>query len=156
MSWSTFIPDLIVTAVGASLTVGIAIVSYLLQLRRKNRQLVFNLADDLAVRRAFELITPMEATGDEPAAQYCFDSVHSAQKRISALRDEISPNERLREALHEMVRYCADYKESYEQTPELWQFRLMQLRGRLIGSLRKIERVMRIKDPLPTPGDFRP
>ncbi|MFD2341665.1 hypothetical protein FGG90_06040 [Clavibacter tessellarius] len=108
MSWSTFIPDLIVTAVGASLTVGIAIVSYLLQLRRKNRQLVFNLADDLAVRRAFELITPMEATGDEPAAQYCFDSVHSAQKRISALRDEISPNERLREALHEMVRYCAD------------------------------------------------
>jgi hypothetical protein len=156
MSWSTFVPDLIVTAAGASLTVGIAIVSYLLQLRRKNRQLVFNLADDLAVRRALELIEPREATGDEAAAQYCFDSVHSAQKRISALRDEISPNERLREALHEMVRYCADYKESYEETPELWQFQLMQLRGRLIGSLRKIERVMRIKDPLPTPGDFRP
>jgi hypothetical protein len=155
--WTTFGPDVIVAVIGAGITLAFAGVTYFRQLNRKNRQLVLNLAEDLAVRRALHEIEPRMASGRTPGAKYCFASVHAAQQRIGSIRDEIAPNEALRSALHDMVRYCADYKESFEEEPRRWQYNLMRLRRRLVASLRQIEGILGLDDhALPDPGLYRP
>lgn len=156
MNWSSFVPDLIVGLVGAASTGGIAVGTYFLQLRRRNQQLIRNLADDLAARRAFELIVPSVGGGASDEADRCFRSVHSAQQRISVIRDEISPNDRLRMKLQAMVFWCVDYKEFVEKEPEQWRFGLMNLRRELLACLREVERVAGLSNgSLPEPGSLR-
>jgi sulfur transfer complex TusBCD TusB component (DsrH family) len=156
-NWTTFGPDVIVALIGAGITLTVAGVTYFRQLNRKNRQLVFNLAEDLAVRRALHEIEPRTSSGRSPGAKYCFASVHAAQQRIGAIRDQIAPNEALRSVLHDMVRYCADYKESFEEEPRRWQYNLMHLRRRLVAGLRQIEGILGLDArALPEPGLYRP
>lgn len=85
----------------------------------------------------------------------CRVSVQAAQDRISQIRDEVHPNESLRDYLQRMVYLCVKYKEAVEVRPDRWQFELMELRTGIEESLRHIERVLRLKHgSLPTPGGW--
>jgi len=151
--WLTFWPDVLVAVIGSVLTVAIALITYRVQQRRSNVQLVRNLADDLAMRRAFMPISPSVSSpvGDDP--DRCRKSVQSAQLQIGLIRDQITPNHRLRELLQEMVAWTREFKSLNEDAPERWQFNLMEVRGELVLRLRDIERVMRVRSgALPDPG----
>lgn len=144
MNWTSFVPDSIVALMSAALTLAIALGTFRRDQAKKNKQLAHNLADDLASRRAFVRITPFEGTGGE-FADRCFVSVQSAMERISSVRDEIRPNDRLREELQRMVLACVAYKERTETDPHRWQFALMDLRDQLSTSLRSLESILRLK-----------
>jgi len=151
--WITFWPDVLVAGIGSVLTVAIALITYRVQQRRSNEQLVRNLADDLAMRRAFMPISPFvtSSVGDDP--DRCRRSVQSAQRQISLIRDQIAPDHRLRALLQEMVAWTRQFKTLNEADSERWQFSLMEVRGELVLRLREIERVMRLKaGALPDPG----
>jgi hypothetical protein len=152
MNWSSFVPDSIVALMSAALAIAVALWTFRRDQAKKNKQLAHNLADDLASRRAFVLITPFEGTGGE-FANRCFVSVQSAMERISAVRDEIRPNDRLRDELQSMVLACVAYKERTEIHPHRWQFALMDLRDQLNTSVRTLENILRLKPgSLPEPG----
>jgi uncharacterized membrane protein YccC len=154
MNWSSLIPDLVVALFGAGLTVGIAGVTYFRQLRRRNAQLVRNLADDLSTRRALTPIEPRESSADSEDADRCFRSVAAAAHRISEARDQISPDTDLRQALQRMVVSCVQYKDAVESAPRRWQFALMRLREELLDGTHALERAARLPEhSLPTPGD---
>ncbi|WP_147360283.1 hypothetical protein [Clavibacter lycopersici] len=151
--WATFWPDILVATIGAMLTVAIGLITYLVQQRRSNEQLVRNLADDLAMRRAFMPISPSVTSplGDDP--DRCRKSVQSAQAQIALIRDQIAPDHRLRALLQEMAAWTREFKSLNEADPERWQFALMEVRGELVVRLRAVERVMRLKaGSLPDPG----
>ena len=152
-AWVTFWPDVLVAGIGAALTVAVALITYLMQQRRKNRQLVRNLADDLANRRAFKPIDPGVSSPDTDDAKRCRLSVQEAQDQISRIRDQIAPDHRLRALLQEMVLWCREYKNLLEVDDRRWQFALMEIRGELDDRLRRIESSLRLKaDALPSPG----
>jgi hypothetical protein len=151
--WGTFWSDILVAALGAMLTVAIALITYRVQQRRSNEQLVRNLADDLAMRRAFMPISPFVTSPVGVDADRCRKSIQSAQSQISLIRDQIAPNHRLRALLQEMVAWAREFKSLNEADPERWQFALMEVRGELVARLRAIERVMGLKSgTLPDPG----
>jgi hypothetical protein len=155
MNWSSFVPDVIVTVIGSGLAVSVALATYFHQQRDKNRQLVRNLADDLASRRAFEVIAPQEGLGGDDQER-CRRSVQKAASGIASVRDQIAPDGELRDQLQEMVFACVDYKDRVEHDPELWQFSLMELREDLVRSLAKLETLARISaTSLPLPGSTR-
>jgi hypothetical protein len=153
--WTTFWPDLLIGVIGAVLTVAIAVVSYRVQQRLANKQLVRNLADDLAIRRAFEEITPFVSSLESIDGQQCRSSLESAQKQISAIRDQIAPDDQLRAVLQEMVAWSREFKNLTDANPDQWQFALMDVRAELVSRLRRIEKLMRLKEPLPEPGSAR-
>jgi len=152
MNWSSFFPDLLVALMSATLALAVAVFTFRRDQAKKNKQLAHNLADDLASRRALALITPFESHGGD-FANRCFVSVQSAMERISAVRDEIRPNDRLRDELQSMVLACVAYKERTEVEPHRWQFALMDLRDQLNTSARSLEKILRLKaGSLPEPG----
>jgi hypothetical protein len=152
-TWATFGPDVLVAGIGAALTVTIALISYRMQQRRMNRQLVRNLADDLAIRRAFQPIYPCVSSPDSDDAERCRISIQEAQGQISRIRDQIAPDHELRGLLQEMVLWCREYKNLLEADDSRWQFALMEVRKELVDRLREIERSLRLKAPaLPDPG----
>lgn len=155
MNWTSFIPDLTVALISAALAVGTGLATFRNDQKRRNRQLVHNLADDLASRRAFEPIDPFEGDGGVDAER-CFSSVQSAKERISAVRDEIRPNDDLRDELQRMVLSCVEYKDRMDFEPERWQFALMDLRGELASSVQTIESIVGVSPgTLPAPGSTR-
>jgi hypothetical protein len=155
MNWSSFIPDVLVAVIGSGLAVSVAIATFFHQQRDKNRQLVRNLADDLASRRAFEVIAPQEGLGGDEQER-CRRSIEKAKSGIASIRDQIAPNSALRDELQEMVLACVDYKDRVEYDPELWQFSLMELREDLARSLRTLATLAKISSgSLPLPGTIR-
>jgi hypothetical protein len=157
MDWYPLIPDVVVAffaaVLGAVLTVIIARVAYREEQRRRNKQLVRNLADELSVRRAFEVITPLVSQADTDDANRCFRSVTAAQSQISAIRDQIAPDHELRAVLQEMVLWCREYKNLTEREPERWQFSLMTVRAELVDRVRETEELLRLEaGSLPEPG----
>jgi len=153
MNWSSFFPDLVVACFGAALTVLIAYGTYVVQRRRQDLQIIRILADDLATRRALQLISPRAASGASDDAQRCFSSVHAAQQQLAALRNQVTSNRPLHAMLQEMVLATRAYKNSIERHPDKWQFALMMVRAELVERLRAIERATRLKaGALPDPG----
>ena len=145
MEWVSLLSDIAVAVFGAALTVVIARLAYTGEQRRMNRQLVRNLADDLAIRRAFKEVRPVVSPADSDDAQRCFRSVEHAQAQISALRDQIAPDDKLRDLLQEMVVWCREYKILTENEPDRWQFSLMVVRAELVRRLRAIEDLTRLR-----------
>ena len=140
---------------GSISAVVVALVAFDFQRRRRNNQLVRNLADDLSARRALRHIEPPRLSPHTEEAMRCRVSVQAAQDRISQIRDEVHPNESLRDYLQSMVFLCVKYKEAVEVRPDRWQFELMELRTGIEENLRHIERVLRLKHgSLPTPGGW--
>lgn len=157
MNWTSLVADLAVAMFGAGLTLGVALVTYFRQLRLRNRQLVHNLADDLATRRAFSDIEPRVHASDDEDAVRCFRSVQAARGRIAEVRDQISPNSSLRSTLQLMVVGCVRYKQAVEQDPSRWQFALMRLRDELRDGVRALERETGLAGgSLPNPGEPLP
>jgi len=152
MNWSSFIPDVIVTLIGSGLAVTVAVATFFHQQREKNRQLVRNLADDLASRRAFENVDPQEDL-DGHDREYCRRSIRKAEAALARIRDQIAPNSGLRDELQKMVLACVHYKDRAESDPERWQFSLMELREDLVRSLDKLETLVNVSaGSLPVPG----
>jgi hypothetical protein len=156
VNWSSFVPDLVVAFFGAVLTVLIAYGTYVVQRRRQDLRIMRIAADDLAARRAFELIQPRPSRGDSDDADRCRRSVNSAQQQLGALRDQVTSNRPLRALLQDMVRVTRDYKDMIEREPDRWQFALMHVRGELTARLRDVERLLRMPSgELPDPGSLR-
>jgi hypothetical protein len=156
VNWSSFVPDLVVACFGAALTVLIAFGTYVVQRRRQDVRVMRIAADDLASRRAFELIEPRTSRGDSDDADRCRRSVDTAQQQLGALRDQMISNRPLRAMLQDMVRATRDYKDMIEREPDRWQFALMRVREELTERLRDIERLLRMRSgELPDPGSLR-
>jgi hypothetical protein len=156
MGWNALLSDIAVAVFGAALTVVIARLAYAGEQRRRNRHLVRNLADDLAVRRAFAEVAPAVGHSNSDDARRCLRSVEHAQAQISALRDQIAPDDRLRDLLQEMVVWCREYKILTEKEPDRWQFSLMIVRAGLVRRLRVIEDRMKVySGSLADPGTAR-
>jgi hypothetical protein len=156
VNWSSFVPDLVVACFGAVLTVLIAYGTYIIQRRRQDLRIMRIVADDLAARRAFELIEPRTSRADSDDADRCFRSVNTAQQQLGALRDQVISNRPLHAILQEMVRATRDYKDMIERDPERWQFALMHVREELTGRLRDVEKLLRLRSgDLPDPGSLR-
>ena len=120
--------------------------------RSRNRQVVRNLADDLAARRAFNEIDPVKsAVGVD--AERCAASVRAAQDVVAGFRNEVMTNASLRNELNKMVLACVAFKDQADWERERWQFALMDLREELIRGLRRMEKLIKIEpgEP-PAPG----
>lgn len=147
--------DILGTVLGSILAISAALGAFLIERRRRNRQLVRNLADDLSARRALAEIRPRESPHEDEASR-CRSSVQAAQDRISQIRDEVHPNESLRKPLQKMVFLCVAYKEAVELEPERWQYELMALRDGLLESLAGVEQALGLQHAsLPTPGSWQ-
>lgn len=156
MNWNSAVPDLIVglaiALVGLLLATLIGIRTLRKDQKDKNIQLIHNLADDLAARRAFTLGHPRRRRAGKDAAR-CLASVQLALERVSHIRDQIKPDDSLRQTLRTMGQACVTYKNAYEIDPRGYIFALMDLRRELVESLRMMERHLGLElHALPDPG----
>jgi hypothetical protein len=156
MDWNSFWPDLLVALLAAlagfSTATLIGLRSYRRDQHAKNVQLVANLADDLATRRAFTPTDPrLRKVGID--ANRCLQSVQQAQERLSQVRDQIRPDDTLRDILQDMILGCVTYKNAFEVSPREYVYDLMTLRHELIVCLRSLEEHLNLgRQKLPDPG----
>ena len=156
MNWNSAVPDLLVgfaiALFGLFLATRLGLRTLRKEQRDKNIQLIHNLADDLAARRAFTLGHPRRRRAGKDAAR-CLTSVQLALERVSHIRDQIKPDDSLRQTLRTMGQACVTYKNAYEIDPRGYIYALMDLRRELVDSLRVMERHLGLEPhELPDPG----
>ena len=152
---NSVLPDLIVSAAGSLLAVVVALVSFVLTQRHKNKLVVRNLADELAARRAFWQMDPKDqALGID--GERCVASVRDTQLMLAGFRNEVALDTDLRNELNRMVLACVTFKDAVDYEPLRWQHALMSLREGLVLALPRLERLVHLKPgTLPSPGSTR-
>ncbi|MDG4666063.1 hypothetical protein [Mycobacterium sp. 236(2023)] len=150
--WTTFWPDVIVAAIGAALTVAIAVVTYVLNRLRNEGRALKALILDLSHRRVFTgqavTIPDAQETGDY---RRCNDSVIAAREEIRRARGLVREEPSLQLPLKRMTQACNFYLEASERDPNTYAIRLVQLGDELHEEIRKLASRRRGL-PTPKPG----
>lgn len=137
--WLTFWPDVLVAIIGASLTVGIAYVTYILNLRRNERRALNSLIVELHHRRAFSgsavIVPNARDLADYSRANA---SVLSIKDEIRRTRDNVRDFPSLQVPLSQMTRACNSYLEAVERDPDSYAIGLIRLRDDLYVEINKI------------------
>lgn len=146
--WETFGPDVFVAVIGAALgavlTVLIAVMTYVISVRRQERQSLNDLIDDLHHRRAFdtypEAIPGARATEDYARVNR---SVISSRNEIRQARRGVRFDAKLREPLKRMTQACNEYLDAAEWEPDSYAIQVVELRAALTDEIRRIAAVRR-------------
>lgn len=132
--WDTFIPDLIVTAIGAALTVAIAAVTFVASRRYRETQALNLFVQELHHRRALIRIdTLMEVQNAEQSDDFARvnASVLSIRDAIKDARGLSRPVPNIQVPLSGMTSACNRYLELASRHPGRYWFFLMDLRAEM-------------------------
>jgi hypothetical protein len=139
--WQTFLPDLLVTFIGAVLTVAIAFCTYLLNERRREKASLSALVGELHHRRALSLIeNPMTVPDAEVLDDFvrANASILSVRDEIRRTRDIVKSSAALQEVLASMTRACNRYLESAAAEPDQYWYLLDDLRRHLADDVHRL------------------
>jgi hypothetical protein len=151
--WQTFWPDVLVAVIGAVLTVAIAYLTYLLSVRRTEKQALNSLINEFHHRRA---ISPRTALGPVERAAEKDDflranlSVLNMRDEIRRTRDAVRSIADLHDPLSQMTRACNNYLETSAREPDRYLYLLDDLRKELSSSLHRLavtRRGVRVYEP---------
>jgi hypothetical protein len=136
--WQTFVPDLVVAFIGATLTVLIAFMTYLLRLRLEEKRALQSLINELHRRRALvpgskPLIPDAELTDDYKRANA---SVLSIRDEIRRTRDLVRQVDSRQLPLSNMTRACNRYLEFSAVSPSTYAILLGELQRELSEGVR--------------------
>lgn len=140
--WETFWPDVLVAVIGAGLTVAIAVITYVISVRRQELRSLNDLIDDLHHRRAFDTdpgVIPGARASDDYARVN--RSVISARNEIRQARRGVRFDSKLRDPLKRMTQACNEYLDTAEWEPDLYAIQVVDLRTALTDEIRKIAAV---------------
>lgn len=142
--WLTFWLDVLVATIGALLTVAIAFVTYILNLRQNERRALSSLVNDLHRRRVFsaqEVTTP----GARESADFmrCNASILSVKDEIRHARNSVREIPVLQESLAAMTKACNVYLEMAERDPDSYSIGLVRLRENLHVRIKGLARSRR-------------
>lgn len=130
--WDTFIPDLIVTAVGASLTVAIAAVTFIVNRRFQETRALNLLVQELHHRRALiQIDALMEVHNAEQSNDFARvnASVLSIRDAVRDARGLSRPVATVQVPLSGITSACNRYLELAARHPSRYWFFLMDLRA---------------------------
>lgn len=131
--WDSFIPDLLVAAFGAALTVGIAYVTYVVRVRRGEAQAIRSLLREMHNRRALavrsERPIPGAATLDD--FRRCTSSVISMRAEVRHARDRSRNLSAVQEPLAKMTSALNRYLSESAADPDEYPALLGNLRRKL-------------------------
>lgn len=143
--WNTFLPDLLVALVGAIIgsifTVGIALATYVISRRRRERGALRGLIVEMHRRRA---LVPVESVRVVPNAAALDDyrrvslSILAIRKDIRVTRTAIRPELSVQRQLSDMTSACNRYLEASQRDPDHYWFALMELRNALVSTIGEI------------------
>ncbi|WP_298585289.1 hypothetical protein [uncultured Kocuria sp.] len=149
--WNTFWPDLLVTVIGAALTVAIAFGTYVVQRRVKERLALQKLIAVIHEKRAVEpIVGPqlMSGAGGLEDFQYVSSSILDLRDQIGLAREQVRPESPVQPHLSRMTRACNRYLESSSQRPAGYCYDLVSLREALWVSIKKISELSRSLEAL--------
>jgi hypothetical protein len=139
--WDTFIPDLIVTVIGAALTVAIAAVTFVVSRRYRETRALNLLVQELHHRRALvQIDTLMEVHNAEQS-----DDFARVNASVLTIRDAIKETRSLSRSLASvqvplsgMTSACNRYLELASRHPSRYWFFLMDLRDDIATQVEKL------------------
>ena len=144
--WETFVPDLIVTVIGAALTVAIAAVTFVLSRRYRETQALNLLVQELHHRRALARIDAlMEIQNAEQSDDFARvnASVLSIKEAIREARGLSRPVPGVQVPLSGMTSACNRYLELASRRPSRYWFFLTELRAEITAQVRELSRMNR-------------
>lgn len=151
--WQTFWPDLLVAIFGAFLTVATAYVTYLLSVRRREKQALNSLIYEFHHRRAVAPranLRTVECAAETDDFLRANLSVLSMRDEIRRTRDVVRPIIELHGCLSELTRACNNYLESSAQHPGQYLYLLDELRNELSSKTHKLaatRRGVHVREP---------
>lgn len=148
--WETFWPDLLVTVLGAVLTVGIAYGTFLLQQKRTERQVLTNLIHDLHHRRALRAFAPKRGNGASESDDFkrTSASVLEVREQIRTARNSLPPRSNASPTLSKMLVACNRHLRESARDPDGYQTHLMMLRTSLESRVVEICSKVRGLEPM--------
>lgn len=155
--WNTFGPDVLVAiigaAVGAVLTVAVALFTFLASRRYRETQALNALVDQLHHRRAFAPISALQLVPDaatNPDFVRANASILSVKEEIRRTRESVRPVKALQEPLSRMTSACNLYLELGAYDPTQYWYLLTDLTLSMreeIEALGRAKRGIHAKDP---------
>lgn len=138
--WDTFWPDVLVTVIGAVLTVAIAYGTFLLQQRRTEKQVLTNLIHDLHHRRALRAFAPeyVEGASDSDDLKRTSSSVLEVREQIRTTRNSLPPRSKASPLLSKMLVACNQHLRESAREPDWYQEHLIELRTSLTYGVEEI------------------
>lgn len=154
--WVTFWPDVLVTVIGAVLTVAIAYGTFLVQQRRTEKQVLTNLIHDLHHRRALRAFAPKYVKGASVSDDFkrTSSSVLEVREQIRAARNSLPPRSKASPLLSKMLVACNQHLSESARKPDAYQQHLLVLRESLAAEVKAICLKLRGLRPL-EPGAAR-
>jgi len=144
--WTTFLPDVLVAAIGAVLTVLVAIASYVISKRRRERVALQALINHLHGKRAL-LTLPgsspkrrIRGAAKLPDFQHAAASVLDIKSEIKGVREVSSVSARWQQNLAKMLTSCNLYLEQSQAEPYFYPWYLDDLRRELEVEVRALTR----------------
>lgn len=153
--WSTFWPDLLVTVIGAALTVAIAFGTYLVQRRVREKRALQKLMKVIYEKRAVApVVNPQVMPGARELEdfQYVSSSILDLRDQIGLTREQVRPESPVQSHLSHMTRACNQYLESSSRRPEGYCYNLVTFREELWESIEKICQLSRSIEALEPGG----
>lgn len=152
--WDTFWPDVLVTVIGAVLTVAIAYGTFLVQQRRTEKQVLTNLIHDLHHRRALRAFTPKYVAGASDLDDYkhTSSSVLEVREQIRTARNSLPPRSSTSPLLSKMLVECNRHLSKSGREPDRYQEHLIDLRTSLTCEVEEICSRVRGLKPLEPGG----
>lgn len=131
--WDNFWPDVLVTVIGAVLTVAIAYGTFLVQQRRTEKQVLTNLIHDLHHRRALRDFTARYVRGASKSADFqrTSTSVLEVREQIRTARNSLPPRSKASPLLSKMLVACNKHLSESARDPQGYQQHLLDLRRSL-------------------------
>lgn len=144
--WITFVPDLIVTAVGALLTVAFAAAGFLIKVHLDRRAAVAFVLRELAMRRAFRAIThPKRVRIGENNEELgrISSSVRTFRDSVLRCQERVGAASRTHDVLNEMVRSCNRFLTDSRRDPGGFPIGIETLRIRLDELAQRLREIYR-------------
>ena len=142
--WTTFVPDLIVTAVGALLTVLLAAAGFFIKVHLDRRAAIAFILRELAMRRAFRPIAHPKrfklGENDEELARIS-SSIRTFRDSVLRCQERVGAASRTHDVLNEMVRSCNRFLTDSRRDPGGFLIALESLRLRLDRHARKLREI---------------
>lgn len=141
MNWDSFVPDMVVALTSALIAIAIAIGTYILGVRRRERNALRSLIEEIHRRRALSPVTNVrrirwaKRRGD---FQRVTTSVLTLKDEIARTRELVREKPSVQTPLSNMRRACNRYLEMSERDPNGYYSLATMLRVELAGEITKL------------------
>lgn len=132
--------DILITVLGAVLTVFIAYATFQRQQKSSERQILANLIHDLHHKRAFLRINAVwvQEGAESEDFQRISDSVLEVREWIRTARNSLPPRSRASSSLSEMLVACNCFLSRSSRHPENYQAELMKIKKTLSSKVDQV------------------